>query len=181
MCSVYENKKKEIETIKPRQLEIKLSDADVLRIAQKAGAHGLTVAQLIENFIGDLVGGTYSNGSDERMYAEQWFERCWFSIFPDMTFLRYLTEWGGLEDVLELWGDLQEAQGDISYYEEHPDEPEPGEVEEIREVLQDCQEQINEYWNAYLQVKTENEKGTFDEEMKKVLEWQAEYKRLAGG
>ena len=28
-----------------------------------------------ENFVGDLVGGTYSNGSDERDYADQWFER----------------------------------------------------------------------------------------------------------
>lgn len=180
MYSHYESQKKEIETIKPRQLEIKLSDADVLRIAEKAGAHGLTVSQLIENFIGDLVGGTYTNGSDERMYAQQWFERCWFSMFPDMTFLRYLTEWGGLEYVLELWDDLQDAKNDIAYYEEHPDEPEPGEVEEIRAVLQDSQEQIDGYWNEYCQLKTEYKRGTLEEEMKKVLEWQAEYKRLAG-
>ena len=31
--------------------------------------------------------GTYSNGSDERMYAEQWFERCWFGMFPEHTLL----------------------------------------------------------------------------------------------
>ena len=37
-----------------------------------------TIGELIENFAGDLVGGTYSNGSDERDYADQWFERCWF-------------------------------------------------------------------------------------------------------
>ena len=177
MYSNYESQKKEIETIRFRKLEIKLSDADVLRVAQIAGAHGLTIAQLIENFIGDLVGGTYSNGSDETMYAQQWFDRCWFSMFPDMTFLRYLIEWGGLEDILELWGDLQEVQRDLSYYEEHPEEPEP---EEIRYILQDCQEQINEYWNDYIQLKTENKKGSFDEEMKKVLEWQEEYKRLIG-
>ena len=33
-----------------------------------------TIGELIENFAGDLVGGTYSNGSDERDYADQWFE-----------------------------------------------------------------------------------------------------------
>lgn len=180
MYSRYESQQNEIETIKPRQLEIKLSDADVLRVAQKAGAHGLTVAQLIENFIGDLVDGTYSNGSDERMYAQQWFERCWFSMFPEMTFLHYLSEWGGLEYVLKLWADLQDAKNDIAYYEENPDEAEPGEVEEIREVLQDCQEQIDGYWNDYCQMEMEYKKGTFEEEMKKVLEWQAEYKRFAG-
>lgn len=59
----------EIETIRSRTIEVKLSDADVKRISEKAAAHGLTVGELIENFIGDLVCGTYSNGSDERMYA----------------------------------------------------------------------------------------------------------------
>ena len=72
----------EIETIRSRTIEVKLSDADVKRISEKAAAHGLTVGELIENFIGDLVCGTYSNGSDERMYAEQWFERCWFAVYP---------------------------------------------------------------------------------------------------
>lgn len=55
----------EIETIRSRTIEVKLSDADVKRISEKAAAHGLTVGELIENFIGDLVCGTYSNGSDE--------------------------------------------------------------------------------------------------------------------
>ena len=93
----------EIETIRSRTIEVKLSDADVKRISEKAAAHGLTVGELIENFIGDLVCGTYSNGSDERMYAEQWFERCWFGMFPDLTFLRYLIEWGGLDEVIGAW------------------------------------------------------------------------------
>jgi hypothetical protein len=71
---------KEIGTIKERTITLKLSDADCERIAKKAGEHGLTVGMLLENFIGDLIDGTYSNGSDERDRAEQWFERCWFGI-----------------------------------------------------------------------------------------------------
>ena len=59
---------KEIQTIKERTITLKLSDADVERISNKAERHGLTVSELLENFIGDLVGGTYSNGSDERDY-----------------------------------------------------------------------------------------------------------------
>ena len=46
---------KQSETIQSRQLEIKLSEEDVRKITEKAGAHGLTVAELIEHFIGDLV------------------------------------------------------------------------------------------------------------------------------
>lgn len=42
----------EIETIRSRTIEVKLSDADVKRISEKAAAHGLTVGELIENFIG---------------------------------------------------------------------------------------------------------------------------------
>lgn len=103
----------EIETIRSRTIEVKLSDADVKRISEKAAAHGLTVGELIENFIGDLVCGTYSNGSDERMYAEQWFERCWFGMFPDLTFLRYLIEWGGLDEVIGAWENIKSTEENI--------------------------------------------------------------------
>lgn len=68
----YSSQKNEIETIKPRTITVNLSDADVKRLAEKSGEGGLTISELLENFIGDLVDGTYSNGSDERMYAEQW-------------------------------------------------------------------------------------------------------------
>lgn len=95
MYSRGEQQQEEIKTIRPRTIDVKLSDADVKRVSELAGAQGLTVGKLIENFIGDLVSGTYSNGSDERMYAQQWFERCWFGMLPDLTFLRYLIEWGG--------------------------------------------------------------------------------------
>lgn len=57
----------EIETIRSRTIEVKLSDADVKRISEKAAAHGLTVGELIENFIGDLVCGTYSNRAKAAM------------------------------------------------------------------------------------------------------------------
>ena len=59
-----EEQQKEIETIRERKITVKLSDADCDRLARKCGKHGLTIGELIENFVGDLVGGTYSNGSD---------------------------------------------------------------------------------------------------------------------
>lgn len=95
-----------------------MSDADVKRISEMAGSHGLTVGELIQNFIGDLVGGTYSNGSDERMYAEQWFNRCWFGMFPDLTFLRYLIEWGGLEEIIDALDDIETSEESIKRSEE---------------------------------------------------------------
>ena len=50
---LYEDRKKEIETIKERILVLKLSDADCDRILQKAASHGMTVSGLLESFIGD--------------------------------------------------------------------------------------------------------------------------------
>ena len=158
-------------------IQVNLPEEDALRLAKKAGAYGLTVGRLMEHFVADLVNGIYSNGSDERMYADMWFERCGFGMSSDKTFLQYLLDYGLEKEILSLWAELQDIKSDIAYYEENPDKAEPGEVAEIREVLQDCQEQINGYWNAYLQLKTENEKGTFDEEMKKVLAWQEEWRR----
>ena len=73
-----EQQKKEIATVAPRIININLSDSDVKRLYVKAAGASLTPEELIENFIGDLVCGTYSNGSDERVYAEQWFDRCDF-------------------------------------------------------------------------------------------------------
>lgn len=63
--SYGEEQQKEIETIRERKITVKLTDADCDRLARKCGEHGLTIGELIENFVGDLVGGTYSNGSDE--------------------------------------------------------------------------------------------------------------------
>lgn len=57
----------EIETIRSRTIEVKLSDADVKRISEKAAAHGLTVGELIENFIGGGTGAEQGKGG----YAEQ--------------------------------------------------------------------------------------------------------------
>lgn len=90
--NTWEEKQKEIATIKPRTIELNLSDADVMRLSQKAGTVGLTVQELLQSFIGDLVDGTYSNGSDEREYAQQWFERCGYEFEADehLTFLNWL-------------------------------------------------------------------------------------------
>jgi hypothetical protein len=46
------------------------SDVDIQRMAKKVRAYELTVAKLFENFINDLVCGTYSNGSDKWDFAE---------------------------------------------------------------------------------------------------------------
>lgn len=77
---------------KARTFKLELSEADVEKLFYKAGAVGLTPEQLLENFIADLVCGERTNGSDERMYAEAWFDRCGFAYMKERTLLNYLID-----------------------------------------------------------------------------------------
>ena len=70
----------------------------------------LSISELFENFVADLICGTHTNGSDERMYIEQWFDWCYFSIMPEETFLSYLLEMREIDRVLECWEILQELK-----------------------------------------------------------------------
>lgn len=116
--------KKEIETIRERKITVKLSDADCDRLARKCGEHGLTIGELIENFVGDLVGGTYSNGSDERDYADQWFERCWFGMFPEPTLLNHLLNLGyEPEHYLDMLENVETIKSDIEITKQNIAEP----------------------------------------------------------
>ena len=96
---------KEIATIKERTIYLNLSDADCKRISTYAAKANITVSQLLESFIGDLVNGTYTNGSDERDCAQRWFERCGYGMYSEKTFLRYILEEG--DDVEFLLNDLE--------------------------------------------------------------------------
>lgn len=104
------SQKTEIQTIRPRNLFINLSDADCDRITQKAFSCGLNVSELLAAFIGDLIYGTYSNGSDERMYANEWFDRCGFSWNNENTFIKYLIEYGEIDNFIEIINDIERQQ-----------------------------------------------------------------------
>lgn len=120
---------REISTIKPREYKLNLSDADIERLAVKALRYGISATELLENFIGDLVDGTYSNGSDERMYASEWANRCFFAMDgPEKNLTTFLFcedyEGGGsfnyeyLEEVLERIEDakksIRDSESEIS-------------------------------------------------------------------
>ena len=100
-----EQQKREIETIRERNITLNLSDADCDRLSDLCGEHNITVSKLLENFIGDLVEGTRSNGSDERELAQSWLKRCWFGMFPEPTLLNWLLTWNYdvYEDFLKMF------------------------------------------------------------------------------
>lgn len=162
----YETQKKEIETIRERNLSLNLSDADVERISETAGHVGLTVSELLQNFIGDLVDGTYSNGSDERMYAEQWFDRCWFAHYND-TFLRYLLDMNMVEEVVEDWEE-------IKHYEQNPKEQ-----EDYQDVYDEAKERIDELFSEFIEESKYQRELKLEKEMEKVIKWWNDYQQLS--
>lgn len=168
MCKVQDL---EISTIQERNITLKLSDADVQRLSDKAGRHGLSVAALLENFIGDLVCGTYTNGSDEVMYAQQWFERCYFGLYPDYTFLSYLIDYYDIEDIVLDWNELQ-------YYKSISIE----EYEDLDEDLinfEELDERLNGIFEDYKSFSQATEKDkTLDEAMLAVINHYEEYEKI---
>lgn len=111
----------EIETIKERHIVLKLSDADCERMFELCGKNNLSVSELLENFIGDLIDGTYSNGSDERELAEQWFERCGFGWNPKPTLLQWFLEnWTNIENFFELLDEIKTGHEEMKYFLKRP-------------------------------------------------------------
>lgn len=193
---------KEIETITERKLSLNLSDADVERLYVKAGIAQLTVSQLLESFIGDLVGGTYSNGSDERDAAQKWYERCGYSYNYPSNFLSHLLCEYSIEcvdDVLSLQedidgytADLEKAEKNLMSLEELLSEliesnelnKIAGDYEKVKEIyiesttrdLNWSKEQLADYWKNYLSENDTHE--TFEEALDQLQKWQNETELL---
>ncbi len=159
----------EIKTIRARNISFNLSDADVKRLCEKAGCAGLTVSKLLENFIGDLVCGTYSNGSDERDLAQRWFARCGFSWMNGYSFLNYLIDFDDVEETVDCWNDL-------IYYRElkDPDEDDKEFLEELEERMSDKFEDFQGYR------KVGDKEIIRTNEMEKVINWWNEYNQIKG-
>lgn len=64
----------DLETKKTRRLSIDLTDLQLLRLKAFADEYDITVNDILSNYIADLV-KVHSNGSDERLMAEDYFQR----------------------------------------------------------------------------------------------------------
>ncbi len=176
-----ELQEQEITTIRPKKITINLSEADCERISKLCGEYGLTIGELLENFIGDLVGGTYSNGSDEGMYARKWFDRC-FAFFPNKGLLNYLLTWKGFTDVkgfLSLLEMLDTAYADYEDYKENPTDYDDEDVEYITNDIQDFEKELSEIKERFFKYhKDESQEPNWEQEVEKVKVWVEETERF---
>lgn len=180
----YSSQREEISTIKKRNISISLSDADCERLAIKAGLVGLTVDELLRNFIGDLVDGTYSNGSDERMLADEWYKRCSFSFAPESTLLNFLLNSpsysvfsgssSNVKSLIDYYDEIQRLRASIAYVKEFPEDCENN-IQSLEEDLEDYLIDYHCYVDEFLE---SNPNADIEKEIPLCRKWLKEYEEI---
>lgn len=158
-----------MEELKKRTFTLELTDDDVTRLANKAASAGMSMGELLASFVGDLVCGSHTNGSDERMLAQSWFDRCGFSYFPSNDVAR-LAQGLQLDDAIYYAAEYVATADDLEDAKNDPDCP-ADELEAIEETVADNQQAFS---NIITMCKCE---GSFDEVLAAVLAWNADTKK----
>ena len=175
---------KEIATIKERTIHLNLSDADCKRISTYAAKANITVSQLLESFIGDLVNGTYTNGSDERDYAQEWFVEFLLNGLENVKKSKELIQ--TLKEDLQKEIDRQRENPEYQYeWEEEDKECIQTEQEELDATIQSVKEWWEEYqeWKKqknWWDVEEDTAERTFDEELIIIQKWWNTYQNFLG-
>lgn len=149
------------EELKLRSIQMNLSDRDLLQLAEKCGRSGISIQDLFEIFVGDLIGGTFYSGSDESVLANQWYERHGFSWMNEGELLSHILKQGDAAEVV----DFLESWDEVAYLKDHPDEAGP-EDQWLHDGIEDTLEGF--------------EREVTEEDIKKVREWVNEYGRIWG-
>ena len=149
-----------------RNITLKLEDGDVDALCRMAGKNGLRVTEILEAFIADFIGSNHSHGSDERMLARQWFDRCLFE--QENTFLSYLLCNGEIEQVIEAWNDLKSYQSrkELDEYD--------------REEMNDLERDMGEWFKDYRENTYRAADVSIDAAMEKVMDWKLEKDSIKG-
>ena len=155
---------KEIKTIAPRTFKPKLSDADVVRLYEKAGSAGLTPEQLFEQFVADLVDGTYSGGSDKQVIVNEWFDRSDFSTTSYNTFCAYLIKENELEYFYDMFETVIECQEEMLEPTTTDDE-----AEYCAECIKEADAEIQQLYSDYCKHNRNHRK--YNDELKTVFEY----------
>ena len=156
---------KKLVTMRKRTFKLNLIDDDCEDFIIKAASVGLTPEKLLENFINDLICGVCTNGSDEREYAERWFNRCDFRMFPDQTFGSYLFEMGDgigwIDEILKCVERREDSRNAIEAAMREIADPDNNDWQEIfqYDYEKDCYVKSYESREAWEQVEQEYIEG----------------------
>ena len=174
-----------MDELKKRAFALELTDEDLTAFITKCYQDGTTPAEVLEGFINDLIAGSRTRGSDERMYAGQYYERCGYGFFFSgeyQTFTQWLlNEYGdySLKEIIDSLDDVKTFEEEIAYLKEHPDECEEGELEDLETELKASTEDIERYYQEYTERTTKPD--TLEEGIKGVREYLEMIERIKEG
>jgi hypothetical protein len=157
---------------KKRTFSLELTDADTTAFIKKCYQDGTTPAEVLEGFICDLTGAQRSRGSDERMCAEQYYNRCGYGYFFSgeyRSFLQWLLYEELINTVADLLEDLTDIEEELQYFKDHPGEAAEGEPEDLEENKADFKEQLEKIHLEYAKEATKPD--TLEEGIKSVREY----------
>lgn len=98
---------KAFESSQQRNVTLKLSDGDIDALCRKTAQLNISVSQLLENFISDLLGTNRGKDHSGEAFAVCWFD-WWKEITePKDTFLIYLIEYDHEYYAVECWENIE--------------------------------------------------------------------------
>ena len=173
-----------------RTYKLHLADDELEKLAALAGEYNLTVPELLESFIADLVSSNRSNGSDEREQAQEWYNRCRYNYDTSKSLIQYLSsgyEGYDLDDFFERWNYL-EAQKDflvlakkrMTEFVPEPDmspEEVDEEIEAYKEGLLINKQQVKDAQASFDEIQSdftdymEGKSFDWDNEVERLMAW----------
>lgn len=168
------------ETEKKRNITVTLSDADSQMLLEKCGYSGISVAELVENFIRDLIYSKRSNGSDEEDLANSWFDRCGFGRYQEYPLLLVLMnhEESGVRYFLNMLENVESARGELETYLNSSDVPEEDTLEALKGDVQYWEEQLKIYASDFGE---EISEANLEEEIQLVKDWWTQREQFMRG
>lgn len=157
--------------VSERTVGIQMSDEDAEKLSALAAKHGMTAGELLSSFVGDLICGSQTNGSDEREFAELWLNRC-YGYWDDDSLLAHLAN--SDPDVNAAVGEFLTQYDDWKLSLEHPEQFSDEFAECPGEKLY-CQMVVEDYLIGW-----SHADAIPDEEIKRCRQWLLEANQLNG-
>lgn len=163
-----------------RTVNLNLSDEDCDLLYELCGKHDITISEIFESFINDLVDGDYSSGSDERHYINSWFNRCFGETTE--TLLSYLVWQYDVREFLYLIDAIAKAERTLEDYKTNTAQYDLKEVEVLEEEMQDnlayWKEQYDDIMSEWL---TGHPEADLEKEIENVRKWYREKEHMING
>ena len=106
--------------------------------------------------------------------AEADYQRCWFAMFSDDTFLKFLLLWGDLDDFIDLMNGMESSKKEMAEVTADAEDCSAEERDKLQGYINDLQKEIDYYWNKFLERKRQKESYVFEKEIENIMAWKSQ-------